>query len=193
MVAINDQLGFTNGSVHLSFELKLAGKWTHGFDTSPQERWLAAGDGGTPVGGYLLRLDDKENTSLADCVLIVSPASRRAGVGRALAAHCARHDATGEFVALTEIAIDAGMPDSPFQMITVVVPEHRGHRLGLLVKVANLELLQKAEPQVRRISTGNANSNEHMIAINLQLGYQPTDVYRHWELELTGSPATAQS
>ena len=41
------------------------------------------------LGGYMLRLPDTENTSMAFCILIVPPAARRAGVGRALLAHCA--------------------------------------------------------------------------------------------------------
>jgi hypothetical protein len=64
-------------------------KWTHGFGTNPQQCWLGRGDDGTPVGGYLLQLPDKENTNTGRCTLIVSPGRRRVGVGRALAAHSA--------------------------------------------------------------------------------------------------------
>jgi GNAT superfamily N-acetyltransferase len=96
----------------------------------------------------------------------------------------AQHDATGDIVALTQVATDAGVPDWGFQLITAVLPEHRGHRLGLLVKLAMLDLLAQQEPQVRRIFTGNAGSNEHMIAINAQLGFEVKDTYRDWELEL---------
>jgi RimJ/RimL family protein N-acetyltransferase len=53
-----------------------------------------------------------------------------------------------------------------------VTRPHRGHRLGLLVKAAMLEWLAEAEPQLERIVTGNAAVNQHMIAINQQLGYE---------------------
>jgi GNAT superfamily N-acetyltransferase len=66
-----------------------AGKWARGYDTAPRQAWLASDEAGEPVGGYLLRLPDKENVSTADCRLVVSPARRRAGLGRGLLAHCA--------------------------------------------------------------------------------------------------------
>jgi hypothetical protein len=56
--------------------------------------------------------------------------------------------------------------------VTAVVRAHRGHRLGLLIKLAMLEWLAEAEPEQRWILTGNAETNEHMIAINEALGYQ---------------------
>jgi GNAT superfamily N-acetyltransferase len=83
----------------------------------------------------------------------------------------ARHDDTGELAALTEIAVDPANPGWGFQMNTVVTRKHRGHRLGLLVKIAMMELLATAEPQLERITTWNAEANEHMIAINEAIGY----------------------
>lgn len=53
----------------------------------------------------------------------------------------------------------------------MVAREHRGHRLGLLIKTAMLQWLATAEPQVQRIETGNAAGNKHMIAINERLGF----------------------
>jgi GNAT superfamily N-acetyltransferase len=96
----------------------------------------------------------------------------------------ARDEKSGDLAALSEIATDVGTPDWGFQLETVVLPEHRGHRLGLLVKVAMLELLAGQAPEVRRIFTDNAGSNRHMIAINDQLGFEAADTYRSWELDL---------
>jgi hypothetical protein len=62
-------------------------------------------------------------------------------------------------------------PGWGFQMNTVVTRKHRGHRLGLLVKLAMMELLATTEPQLERITTWNAEVNEHMIAINEAIGY----------------------
>jgi GNAT superfamily N-acetyltransferase len=97
----------------------------------------------------------------------------------------ARHDKTGRLVAITQIFTDPGTPDWAFQMITAVLPEHRGHRLGLLVKVEMLELLTAREPVVRHVVTGNGDTNHHMIAINEQLGFVASSAYRNWELDLT--------
>jgi len=74
--------------------------------------------------------------------------------------------------------------------MTAVRPEHRGHRLGLLVKIAMLDLLTVHEPAVRRIQTDNAASNPHMVAINEQLGFTIAGTSRHWELDLTVPPGT---
>jgi len=96
----------------------------------------------------------------------------------------ARHNPTGQYVAITELAVDPQLPDWGIQQITTVRPEHRGHRLGLLVKIAMLDLLADREPAVRRILTGNAGENQHMIAINELLGYRITQTLHFWELDL---------
>ena len=94
----------------------------------------------------------------------------------------ARDDGTGELVAITELHVDPQTPDWGHQELTVVARAHRGHRLGLLVKVAMLELLADHEPQLERIIIGNADVNEYMIAINTELGYQVLDHWLSWEL-----------
>ena len=96
----------------------------------------------------------------------------------------ARHEPTGEIAAVTQLFTDPGIPGWAFQQITAVRAEHRGHRLGMLVKTRMLELLGDAEPDVRQIITGNAGANEHMIAINAQLGFEVSRVSRAWELDL---------
>jgi GNAT superfamily N-acetyltransferase len=97
----------------------------------------------------------------------------------------ARHDATGELAGLTEVAVDPADPAWAHQMLTGVTREHRGHRLGLLVKVAMTQWLRTAEPALERIQTWNAESNRHMIAVNEALGYtilgQPAS---WWRLEV---------
>jgi GNAT superfamily N-acetyltransferase len=98
----------------------------------------------------------------------------------------ARDDATGQLAAVTQVLTDPGAPGYGFQQITAVLPAHRGHRLGLLVKVAMLELVAEAAPEVSRFTTDNAGSNEHMIAINARLGFEISGVTRKWELDLTG-------
>jgi RimJ/RimL family protein N-acetyltransferase len=107
----------------------------------------------------------------------------------------ARDDRTGELVALTELHVDPQTADWAHQGLTVVARAHRGHRLGLLVKVAMLELLADREPRLERIVTGNADSNAHMIAINDELGYQVLDHWLSWELavaDVLARPAPAR-
>ena len=87
-----------------------------------------------------------------------------------VAAFC---DSTGEMVAYSGVIIDPERSQWGFQQLTAVVRTHRGHRLGLLVKTAMLELLAAAEPQLEWIATGNAAANDHMIAVNDALGFVP--------------------
>ncbi len=284
--------------------------WAHGFASNPRQTWLATDDGGEAVGCYLLILPERENLTMAMCVLAVAPDSRRSGLGTQLLTHCAgqarlagrsrlagevtdgspgaafaaavgaaggmaevfrvlkvdpglparlsepaaeaarhatgytlvpwlgatpeeyindavqlsgamadapsdnepefwdadvirdaeqagvaagfrlysvaaRHDQSGQLVALTQLRTDPGSPGWGFQQLTAVLPEHRGRRLGLLVKLALLDQLVGREPGVTAILTSNAGPNEHMIAINEQLGFEVRSVHRSWELDLT--------
>jgi GNAT superfamily N-acetyltransferase len=92
--------------------------------------------------------------------------------GRNVYTVAAVHDASGELAAITDLDADREAAGWGYQMLTAVTRPHRGHRLGLLVKTAMLEWLAEAEPQLERIMTGNAAVNEHMIAINQELGYE---------------------
>ena len=96
----------------------------------------------------------------------------------------ARSLASGELAAFTQLGVDPAEPAWGLQELTAVAREHRGHRLGLLVKAAMLELLAGREPAVTRIVTGNADANQHMIAINAQLGFEVVDEYAYWELDV---------
>jgi GNAT superfamily N-acetyltransferase len=92
--------------------------------------------------------------------------------GRRVYTLAALHAASGEMAAVTAVEADPDNPEWGHQLLTAVTRPHRGHRLGLLVKTAMLESLAAAEPQLERIVTGNAAVNQHMIAINEQLGYE---------------------
>ena len=89
---------------------------------------------------------------------------------------------TGELAALTQIAIEEPDPSWGHQELTAVVRSHRGHRLGLLTKVAMLELLLAREPQIGRIQTWNGEDNAHMVAINEELGFRLTGKVTAWLL-----------
>jgi RimJ/RimL family protein N-acetyltransferase len=101
----------------------------------------------------------------------------------------ARCDATGELAGLTRITVDEDEPARGLQHHTVVTRPHRGHRLGLLLKVAMLEWLAGAEPGLRHIVTDNASTNEHMNAINDELGFRAVGGWKFWELDSAAIPA----
>jgi GNAT superfamily N-acetyltransferase len=91
----------------------------------------------------------------------------------------ARHDASGELVAMTHLAVEPVDPQWGHQGLTAVTREHRGHRLGVLLKATMIEWLASAEPQVERIETGNASANDHMIGVNDALGFVASEPEFH--------------
>jgi RimJ/RimL family protein N-acetyltransferase len=66
----------------------------------------------------------------------------------------------------------------------VVHPAHRGHRLGLAVKIANLEALARRAPAARLIVTGNAAVNAPMIAVNDMLGFEVAGEGMFWQKQV---------
>ncbi len=58
---------------------------------------------------------------------------------------------------------------------TFVHREHRGRRLGLATKAANLQAMQTAHPDMKRIVTQNAETNDYMVSINVLMGFEPVE------------------
>lgn len=105
------------------------------------------------------------------------------GAGRGFAA-VARHVATGRLVGYTDLVVRPATPTLAVQADTLVLREHRGHTLGLAMKLANLESLQRALPEVRTVRTWNAESNTPMLAVNERIGFRGTGWTRDWLKEL---------
>ena len=80
------------------------------------------------------------------------------------------HEATGRMVAFTVMGVPRSRPERAYQWETLVSADHRGHRLGALVKLAGLQELAARSPRTRFISTWNAQENAPMIAVNDALG-----------------------
>lgn len=55
---------------------------------------------------------------------------------------------------------------------TLVLPGHRGHRLGLGMKLATHRRVAELFPECAYVETGNAGVNAAMNKVNRQLGYQ---------------------
>jgi GNAT superfamily N-acetyltransferase len=82
----------------------------------------------------------------------------------------ARHRATGEAAGITIVCTHELRPAVAAQEDTSVTPPHRGHRLGLRMKLAMLDWLREDRPEVEAVDTWNAAGNAPMIAINDLLG-----------------------
>ena len=90
----------------------------------------------------------------------------------------------GRLVAFTDLQVPLADPRQAHQGGTLVLTEHRGHRLGALLKVAVLRELPAAVPGVRRISTYNSETNTPMVAVNEALGFEPAGQLSSWSLRL---------
>ena len=95
---------------------------------------------------------------------------REAGTSRILAVAVAPD---GEFVGNSEVHFhEAPGSTLGYQENTLVMPEHRGHRLGLGLKVATHRQLAERCPQLRSLVTWNSHVNPWMIQVNEKLGYE---------------------
>ena len=106
--------------------------------------------------------------------------------GRRLVETVARHRDTGRLVAFTTIGIAKQTPERAYQWDTLVLREHRGHRLGQLIKAVNLQALITELPEVRRVLTWNATENEPMLRVNRALGFAPAGHLTEWQKALSG-------
>jgi len=92
---------------------------------------------------------------------------------------------SGEVVAYSDLATTAHEPGHAYQWGTLVRRAHRGHRLGVAVKVANLRLLQRERPDITRLTTYNAEVNSHMIGVNEARGFRPVARLGDFQKKLT--------
>jgi GNAT superfamily N-acetyltransferase len=110
----------------------------------------------------------------------------RAGEARVVAENrmmivtVAQERSTGRLVAFTEIAVPLGVPEFAYQHDTLVLAEHRGHGLGLAVKLYNLRAVERHSPRTTHISTWNATDNPWMIAVNEDLGCELIAHSNYW-------------
>ncbi|MDT0157038.1 GNAT family N-acetyltransferase [Microbacterium sp. ARD32] len=96
----------------------------------------------------------------------------------------AQHIATGRLCAYNELAISVLDPAKTHQWDTLVLSEHRGHRLGMLVKVAGLLAWHDAHPDSPAVITYNAEENRPMLSINEAIGFAPIAYEGAWRKDL---------
>ena len=96
----------------------------------------------------------------------------------------ARHRTTGEIGGHTMVITHPLLPQVGLQADTAVARQHRGHRLGLLLKIDMMRWLANAEPQLRIIETWNNVDNTFMINVNEALGYRLSRIFNMYELRL---------
>lgn len=82
----------------------------------------------------------------------------------------------GTLAGSTSLFVTDGRPERAGIDSTLVLPEHRGHRLGLALKVRLHQETRAHHPEVRHVATSNAGVNSFMNAVNEALGYRVVEV-----------------
>jgi GNAT superfamily N-acetyltransferase len=121
---------------------------------------------------------DADRVREMDAVFGASPRARLTAAAREIA--------TGRLVAITNMDVPVDVDRSANQWATLVLREHRGHRLGLAVKLANLAQLMRDHPGHPSITTINASENEHMLAVNRSMGFTPIAYEASFQRKLAG-------
>ncbi|MBA2532735.1 MAG: hypothetical protein H0V23_11630 [Nocardioidaceae bacterium] len=81
----------------------------------------------------------------------------------------------GSVAGYTQLVVPPSDDGRVAQADTLVLPDHRGHRLGLAMKVRNLRRLQEHHPDRTYVGTWNADGNAPMLAVNSRLGATPRE------------------
>ena len=96
----------------------------------------------------------------------------------------ALHEPSGRLAGFTRLNAPNDLTLAVGQWDTIVLREHRGHRLGMLLKVANLQLLEKTAPGHPSVLTWNAEENRPMLAVNEAVGFVPIGYEGAWKKAL---------
>jgi GNAT superfamily N-acetyltransferase len=94
------------------------------------------------------------------------------------------HLPSGHLVGFTVLSVPTQLHRAVDQYATLVLKEHRGHALGMLLKVGNLAHLERAKPGHPSVMTFNAEENRHMLDVNEAVGFVPVANESAWRKDL---------
>lgn len=98
------------------------------------------------------------------------------------------HIPSGHLAGFTMLEVPAESHRAVMQEDTLVLKEHRGHRLGMVLKVANLLHLERESPGHPSVLTFNAEENRFMLDTNEAVGFVPVGYEGAWKKNLSNSP-----
>ena len=109
---------------------------------------------------------------------------KHAASPRAMIYAAAEHVESRRLAGYTELSVPAEVDRKVDQGDTIVLREHRGHRLGMLLKVANIQHLEERFPGHPSIVTFNAEENRYMLDVNEAVGFVPFTYEGAWQKKL---------
>ncbi|MDO4918663.1 GNAT family N-acetyltransferase [Kocuria sp.] len=92
---------------------------------------------------------------------------------------------TGELVGMTELIVAQHRATLALQDETLVVREHRGHRLGMRLKLANLDQLAREVPEAHTVYSWTHSGNDRMNWVNARLGFRDAGQSAIWEQDFS--------
>ncbi|MDX2375593.1 GNAT family N-acetyltransferase [Microbacterium sp. LRZ72] len=119
-----------------------------------------------------------------DAARVARHDSRYLEAAQTLHVTAAQHTRTGELCAFNELVVGPGGTGATFQEDTLVLAEHRGHRLGMLVKCEGLLSWRRIAPASPRVITYNAEENRPMLDINEAIGFVAISYEGAWQKRL---------
>jgi GNAT superfamily N-acetyltransferase len=97
----------------------------------------------------------------------------------------ARRTSDGTFGGYSIVFLPFGEPHAQ-QDDTLVMPDHRGQRLGMQLKLATLAIVQGDHPERTTLHTWTAPDNLAMQRTNRDFGYRPVDRMHEMQATLSG-------
>ncbi|MDE0546881.1 GNAT family N-acetyltransferase [Microbacterium sp. C7(2022)] len=128
-----------------------------------------------------------------DAARVARHEARHLDASSTLQVTAAQHVESGILCAFNELMIPVDHTAASHQEDTLVLKEHRGHRLGMLVKCAGLLKWRERMPLSPRVLTYNAEENRPMLDINEALGFEPIAYVGAWKKTLTASDSAGNS
>ena len=100
--------------------------------------------------------------------------------GRVLLTVAARERATGELGGFSTLILPLSGATAR-QHDTLVTKPHRGHGLGMRMKLDNLVRLREVRSELVRVVTWNAEENRPMLSVNEASGFRPVAYEAQWQ------------